>query len=95
MISATDLVADIADSLAAVLPEQRWFAGKGRPVHAVIPVRATDLAGADPRLVHAIVEIDQGELPRDRYQLLLGARSDLPENLGHAWVAGADDQAVY
>ncbi len=95
MISAADLVADIADSLAAVLPEQRWFAGKGRPVHAVIPVRATDLAGADPRLVHAVVEVDQGELPRDRYQLLLGARSDLPENLGHAWVAGADDQAVY
>jgi maltokinase len=95
VITATDLVSDIADSLTAVLPEQRWFAGKGRPVHAVIPVRATDLAGADPRLVHAVVEVDQGELPRDRYQLLLGARSDLPENLGHAWVGAAGDQAVY
>ena len=29
MISAADLLADIADSLATVLPEQRWFAGKG------------------------------------------------------------------
>ncbi|MGH3857947.1 MAG: maltokinase N-terminal cap-like domain-containing protein, partial [Pseudonocardiaceae bacterium] len=95
MITAADLIADIADSLATVLPEQRWFAGKGRPVHAVIPVRATDLAGVDPRLVHAIVEIDQGELPRDRYQLLLGVRSDLPDNLGHAWVGAAGDQAVY
>ncbi|MFN2477745.1 MAG: aminoglycoside phosphotransferase [Pseudonocardiaceae bacterium] len=95
MISPIDLVADIADSLAAVLPEQRWFAGKGRPIHAVIPVRATDLAGADPRLVHAVVEVDQGEPPRDRYQFLLGARSDLPENLGHAWVAASGDQAVY
>jgi maltokinase len=95
VISAADLLADIADSLAALLPEQRWFAGKGRPVHAVIPVRATDLAGADPRLVHAVVEVDQGELPRDRYQLLLGVRSDLSENLGHAWVAAAGDQAVY
>jgi maltokinase len=95
MITPADLVADITYSLTTVLPEQRWFAGKGRPVHAVIPVRATDLAGADPRLVHAVVEVDQGELPRDRYQLLLGARSDLPESLGHAWVGSAGDQAVY
>jgi len=95
VISAVDLVTDIADSLAAVLPEQRWFAGKGRPVHAVILVRATDLAGADPRLVHAVIEVDQGEQPRDRYQILLGVSSDLPENLGHAWVAACGDQAVY
>ena len=95
MISAVDLVADIADSLAAVLPEQRWFSGKGRPIHAVIPLRATDLAGADPRLVHAVIEVDQGEFPRERYQFLLGARSDLPDNLGHAWVAASGDQAVY
>jgi len=95
VISATDLLADIADALAAVLPEQRWFAGKGRPVHGVIPVRATDLAGAEPRLVHAVVEVDQGEQHRDRYQFLLGVRSDLPDILGHAWVAACGDQAVY
>ncbi|MDQ3906177.1 MAG: aminoglycoside phosphotransferase [Actinomycetota bacterium] len=93
--TAADLVADISDSLAAALPEQRWFAGKDRPIRAVIPVRATDLAGADPRLIHAVVEVDQGEPRRDRYQLLLGVRSDLPEFLGHAWVAAWGDQAVY
>jgi maltokinase len=95
MGTAADLLAQISGSLAAVLPEQRWFAGKDRPVRAVIPVRATDLAGSDPRLLHAVVEIDQGEPHRDRYQLLLGARSDLPESLGHAWVAACGDQAVY
>ncbi|HET9117084.1 MAG TPA: phosphotransferase, partial [Pseudonocardiaceae bacterium] len=96
MIStATDLLADVAGSLAAVLPEQRWFAGKDRPVQAVIPVRATDLAGTDPRLVHAVVEVDQGEPQRARYQLLLGVRRDLPETLGHAWVATTGDQVVY
>jgi maltokinase len=93
--SATELLAEIADSLTAMLPEQRWFAGKGRPVRGVIPVRATDLAGADPRLVHAVIEVDQGEQHRDRYQLLLGVRSDLPDNLGHAWVGACGDQAVY
>ena len=96
MIStAADLLADISGSLAAVLPEQRWFAGKDRPVRAVIPVRATDLAGSDPRLLHAVIEVDQGEPDRDRYQLLLGVRSDLPESLGHAWVAACGDHAVY
>jgi maltokinase len=95
MTDPLDLLADIAGSLAAVLPEQRWFAGKDRPVQAVIPVRATDLAGADPRLVHAVVEVDQGEQPRDRYQLLLGVRSELPDPLGHAWVAATGDHAVY
>ena len=96
MIStAADLVADVSGSLAVALPEQRWFAGKDRPVRAVIPVRATDLAGSDPRLIHAVVEVDQGQPHRDRYQVLLGVRSDLPESLGHAWVAACGDHAVY
>jgi len=95
VISAADLLAEITDSLAAMLVEQRWFAGKDRPVSAVIPVRATDLAGADPRLIHAVVEVDQGEPHRDRYQVLLGMRDELPESLGHAWVAACGDQAVY
>ncbi len=95
MIRPADLLADIADALAAVLPEQRWFAGKGRPVRAVIPVRATDLGGTDLRLVHAVVEVDQGEPHPDRYQLLLGVRSDLPDTLGHAWVASVGEYAVY
>ncbi|MGH3886944.1 MAG: maltokinase N-terminal cap-like domain-containing protein [Pseudonocardiaceae bacterium] len=95
MISAADLLEHIADSLAAVLPEQRWFAGKGRPVRAVTPVRATDLGGTDPRLVHAVVEVDQGEPRPDLYQVLLGVRSDLPDTLGHAWVASVGKYAVY
>ncbi|MGH3822524.1 MAG: maltokinase N-terminal cap-like domain-containing protein [Pseudonocardiaceae bacterium] len=95
MISANDLLADIAGSLSAALPGQRWFAGKDRPVCAVIPVRATDLAGSDPRLVHAVIEVDQGQQPRDRYQFLLGVRSKLPETLTHAWVAAIGNHAVY
>ncbi|MGH3897702.1 MAG: maltokinase N-terminal cap-like domain-containing protein [Pseudonocardiaceae bacterium] len=95
MISAADLLGHIADSLVAVLPEQRWFAGKGRPIRAVTPVRATDLGGTDARLVHAVIEVDQGEPRPDRYQLLLGVRSDLPDTLGHAWVASVEEYAVY
>ncbi|HEU0129038.1 MAG TPA: aminoglycoside phosphotransferase, partial [Pseudonocardiaceae bacterium] len=95
MISPIDLLAEIADALATMLPEQRWFAGKGRPVRAVTPVRATDLGGTEPRLVHAVIEVDQGEPDPDLYQLLLGVRGDLPDTLAHAWVAAVGDHAVY
>lgn len=95
MADIDDLFASIADTLRTMLPEQRWFAGKGLPVHGVALVRATVLSGTDPQLVHAVVEVDQGEPRRDRYQLLLGVRSDLPENLGHAWVAPLGERAVY
>lgn len=95
MISAIDLLSDIASSLAAVLPDQRWFAGKDRPVQAVIPLRATDLAGSDPRLIHAVIEVNQGGPPRDRYQFLLGVRGEAPKTLTPAWVAATGDHAVY
>ncbi len=95
MADAADLLASIADTLMTVLPEQRWFAGKGLPVYGVVPVRATVLCGTDPQLVHAVVAVDQGAPRRDRYQLLLGVRSDLPEALGHAWVAPVGKRAVY
>ncbi|MGH4013379.1 MAG: maltokinase N-terminal cap-like domain-containing protein [Pseudonocardiaceae bacterium] len=93
-MAAVDLLASISDSLRTLLPEQRWFAGKGLPVSGVAPVRATVLGGTDPQLVHAVVKVDQGER-RDRYQLLLGVRSELPDVLGHAWVAAAGERAIY
>lgn len=89
-----DLLTSVCDSLRTILPEQRWFAGKGLPVLRVTPVRATVLGGTDPQLVHGVVEVDQGER-RDRYQLLLGVRSELSEALGHAWVASVGERAVY
>ncbi|MGH3939353.1 MAG: maltokinase N-terminal cap-like domain-containing protein [Pseudonocardiaceae bacterium] len=93
-MDADELLMSVADSLRTILPEQRWFAGKGLQVHDVTPVRATALGGKDPQLIHAVVEVDQGER-RDRYQLALGVRSDLPDTLGTAWVAAAGERAVY
>jgi maltokinase len=94
-MGTVDLLTNVTESLRALLPEQRWFAGKGFPVHGVTPVRATVLGGTDPQLVHAVIEVDQGRQRRDRYQLLLGLRGDLPETLGHAWVGSAGNRAVY
>ncbi|MGH3913309.1 MAG: maltokinase N-terminal cap-like domain-containing protein [Pseudonocardiaceae bacterium] len=93
-MNADDLVTSVADALRTILPEQRWFAGKGLPVNSVTPMRVTELSATDPQLVHAVVHVDQGKR-RDRYQLILGVRGDLPENLGHAWVASVGERAVY
>ncbi len=94
-MSPADVVADLAEALRQWLPEQRWFAGKDRPVLRVEPVRTTTLGGEDPELLHAVVAVDQGGAERELYQLLLGLRRDLPEHLGHAWVAAGESRAVY
>lgn len=69
------------------LPRQRWFAGKGQPITAVTPVAVTELESDTP-LLHLLVEVEQrspqGGTTRDLYQLLLGARAELPEELAPA-----------
>jgi maltokinase len=73
----------LAGPLAAWLPEQRWYAGKGRRLLRVTPVHAVSL-GTEPALLdHVVVEVayDRGE--PERYQLLLGWRDTLPERLEH------------
>jgi maltokinase len=85
----------ITDNLVDWLPTQRWFAGKNRPVRSVAPVESTELVGGDPRLVHAVVLVEHSDGGADRYQLLLGSRSDLPEHLNHGLIGTAEGRAVY
>lgn len=89
------VITELADVLREWLPEQRWFAGKDRPVRAVTPVRTTVLNPGDPSLLHAVVAVEQPDVATERYQLLLGLRHSLPEQLGHAWVAATGSAAVY
>ncbi len=89
------LINGIMDALRDWIPEQRWFAGKDRPVLAVTPVHTAVLGGDDPQLVLVVVVVDQGDGYRERYQLLLGVRRDIPEHLGHAWVAAPGDRVAY
>jgi len=68
--------------LAAWLPGQRWFAGKGTPITGLAVAEQTTLISGDPGLRHLIVAVTQASGTHS-YQLFLGLRADLPDTLEH------------
>lgn len=93
-MSPQDLLAEISHAVAAWLPDQRWFAGKGRQVRSVEPISAITLTGTDPQLVHAVVAVHSDD-SRTVYQLPLGLRDDLPEHLGNTGITASGSRVVY
>ncbi len=89
-----NLVEKVATELPAWLPAQRWFAGKDRPVTAVRPITSTSLLWGDPTLLHVVVLVEQ-EGRAERYQLLIGARAQLPEHLNTSWLGSANGLLCY
>ncbi|KAA9155009.1 phosphotransferase [Amycolatopsis acidicola] len=94
MTDSRDLVTALVAELPGWLPGQRWFAGKDRPVDAVLPVRATVLTEGDPLLLHLVVEVVQGAR-REHYQLLIAGREKLPEYLGSSWLGTENGRPCY
>jgi maltokinase len=76
------------EALAAWLPQQRWFAGKGTPITGLAVAADTTLVGGDPGLRHLIVDVTQAT-GTDAYQLFLGLRADLPDRLEHVRIGPA------
>jgi maltokinase len=81
----------LGELLAAWIGRQRWFGGKGRPIDELSIDSDVELT---PGLRHLIVAVWQ-DGSRDRYQLLLGERRDLPDRLTHALIATIDDTYLY
>lgn len=80
----------LQELLADWLPDQRWFAGKGRPIDDVTVESDVELRSGEPALRHLIIAVRQGGIA-ERYQVLLGMRSGLPDRLKHAEIGwGAD-----
>ncbi|MFI7609737.1 aminoglycoside phosphotransferase [Nonomuraea terrae] len=77
--------------LAAWISRQRWFGGKGRPIDELSIESDVELT---PGLRHLVVAVWQ-EGSRDRYQLLLGERTELPDRLGHALIGSVGDAYLY
>lgn len=68
------------------LHAQPWFRGRGQ----VECEQVTFLRDGDPALVHVVLAC-----AGRRYQLLLGARDELPERLVHARIGTAGERQVY
>jgi maltokinase len=74
--------------LTVWLPRQRWFAGKGRPIRDLAVVADTELVAGDPELRHLVLAVSQdGSV--DKYQVLAGVRTALPDRLRHAMIGRA------
>ncbi|WP_116243828.1 phosphotransferase [Nocardiopsis sp. FIRDI 009] len=94
----------LEELLAAWLPRQRWFSGKGVPIHDLrVTGRHTLVStrGDGPGLDLVVVEAEQRGR-RSRYQVLLGSRTprSLPgelaaETIGVCRVGGGRPRAVY
>jgi maltokinase len=84
----------VEDLLTEWLPQQRWFAGKGRDLDEISIVSDTELIMGDPALHHVIVTVRQGETT-DRYQVIIGSREDLPGRLEYAEIGALDGVHLY
>ncbi|WP_113700533.1 maltokinase N-terminal cap-like domain-containing protein [Nonomuraea lactucae] len=71
--------------LAAWIGRQRWFGGKGRPIDSLSIESDVTIEAGDPGLRHLVVSVWQGG-SRERYQVLLGMRGELPDRLKHALI---------
>ncbi|WP_221356064.1 maltokinase N-terminal cap-like domain-containing protein [Streptomyces beigongshangae] len=83
------LLTSLADLLRTWLPEQRWFAGKGRRVTELSLLSVTEL---HPTCLHLLVRTGQTSSPSqpgDCYQLFLGVGDELPPRLAHARIGRA------
>ncbi|WP_214323434.1 maltokinase N-terminal cap-like domain-containing protein [Nonomuraea sediminis] len=84
----------LEELLARWITNQRWFAGKGRPIDSLGIESDLTLHAEDPGLRHLIISVWQAG-SRDRYQLLLGSRAELPERLSHALIGTHDGTHHY
>jgi len=72
------------------LPQQRWYAGKGRALRGVRVFFPATLQGDDPQLHLAMVDCEYDSGPIERYQVPLGLRREIPGNLEYAVIGAVE-----
>jgi maltokinase len=99
-VTATDFGPALYEQLIEWLPQQRWFAAKGRPINSVsvaasVLVRESASSdGASGDLLLLAVEFEDGG-PGEHYQLLLGRRMMMPEELLHVAIGFDEGLTAY
>jgi len=77
--------------LAEWLPEQRWFAAKGREITNVTPTLVAVLAEPDPRLEVRLVGVSFSDGGHESYVVPLSVRGEHAESLRHALLGQLSD----
>jgi maltokinase len=91
----------LTDLLTAWLPEQRWYAGKGRAIRSVtiereVPIALPDIDGTASDVGYALLRVDDEEGGSDRYQLLVGRlEGEVPARLSRAVIGDAEGRIAY
>lgn len=87
---------ELTDLLSEWLPQQRWFASKGRTIAKLSLREMATLADEPRRLVVFLADISYTDSFRESYQLPLVFSDDRPSQLEYALIGEADDVgAVY
>jgi maltokinase len=95
------LVAELPDLLADWLPQQRWFAAKGRPVQSLTVASCVPLlADSDPLVDHVLIRVafvdsPGGDSTAHLYQLLVARSGTSRGDLDHVTFGAIDGLAVY
>lgn len=95
------LVEELPQLLSEWLPQQRWFAAKGRPVRSLAVAESTPLlTGSDPLLDHVLLAVTFEDSPDQDadvhlYQLLVARSGTARGDLEHATFGAIDGLAVY
>jgi maltokinase len=95
--NVTVLVEQLPSLLLEWLPQQRWFAAKGRTIGSVTVAEHTPLVtDADPLLDHVLIGVQLADGgPLQHYQLLVG-RSDVPRGeLDHVTFGSVGGKVAY
>lgn len=97
MTDPSAVVDEFVAGLPEWLPEQRWFAGKDRPITGARRLGPPTVLPGEPPLAHVLVEISQADR-RECYQLLVDATgreaATDPELAGRLLTLIAHDQTV-
>ncbi len=82
-------------ALAAWLPEQRWFGGKGREISDVTERVSSVLQEASPAVRLSVVHVEYTDGGSEDYQLLLGETSEVEERLEYAVIGSLPHGLLY
>jgi maltokinase len=90
------LAEELPTLLSEWLPQQRWFAAKGRPVRSLAVAQSTSLlAESDPLLDHVLLAVTFDDSSVHHYQLLVARSGTARGDLEHVTFGVIDGLAVY